>query len=119
MRQRVGIARALVVEPEVLLMDEPFSSLDGLTAETLRKEVLRMWEDPSSSINTCLMVTHNVLEAVYMADRVVVMSPRPGMVIGDVKIDLPRPRNLKDSAFFDIHDKIISLISKYTFQPTE
>jgi len=119
MRQRVGIARALVVEPEVLLMDEPFSSLDALTAETLRKEVLRMWEDPSIPIKTCLMVTHNVLEAVYMADRVVVMSPRPGMIIGDLKIDLPRPRNLKDSAFFDIHDKIISLISKYTFQPTE
>ncbi|MEM2851469.1 MAG: ABC transporter ATP-binding protein [Candidatus Bathyarchaeia archaeon] len=119
MRQRVGIARALVVEPEVLLMDEPFSSLDAMTAETLRKEVLRLWEDPNLPIKTCLMVTHNVLEAVYMADRVIVMSPRPGTVIDDLKIDIPRPRNLKDPAFFEVHDKIISLISKYTFHPLE
>lgn len=91
MKQRVGIARALALKPEVLLMDEPFSSLDELTAKTLRKLVLDIWRNPALPTNTFIMVSHNVEEAVFMADRVIVMSPRPGKVAGEVKIDIPRP----------------------------
>jgi NitT/TauT family transport system ATP-binding protein len=92
MKQRVGIARALAVEPEVLLMDEPFSSLDELTADTLRREVLEIWREPTKITDTFIMVTHNVHEAVYMADRVIILHARPGRVVADLSIDLPRPR---------------------------
>ncbi len=111
MKQRVGIARALALQPEMLLMDEPFSSLDALTAETLRSEVLDLWINPVFSTNTVIMVTHNVQEAVSMADRIIVMSPRPGHVIDDVMIDMPRPRDQRDPKFFDYVDRIISKIS--------
>jgi len=111
MKQRVGIARALSLQPEMLLMDEPFSSLDALTAETLRREVLDLWINPVFSTNTVIMVTHNVQEAVSMADRIIVMSPRPGHVIDDVRIDMPRPRDQRDPKFFDYVDRIISKIS--------
>src|SRR5207247_7681727 len=77
MKHRVGIARALALQPEVLLMDEPFSSLDALTAENLRREVLEIWRDPVYATNCVVMVTHNVQEAVYMADRVIVLGHRP------------------------------------------
>ena len=111
MKQRVGIARALALEPEVLLMDEPFSSLDALTAEGLRREVLDIWKDPQFSTNSVIMVTHNVQEAVSMADTVIVMSPRPGKVIDNVRIDMERPRDQRDPRFFDFVDRIISKIS--------
>jgi NitT/TauT family transport system ATP-binding protein len=111
MKQRVGIARALALQPEVLLMDEPFSSLDALTAENLRREVLEIWSDPVYATNCVVMVTHNVQEAVYMADRVLVLSHRPAHIVDDVKIDLPRPRNQRDPAMFDYSDRIISKIS--------
>lgn len=111
MKQRVGIARALALQPEVLLMDEPFSSLDALTAENLRREVLDIWRDPVYATNCVVMVTHNVQEAVYMADRVIVLGHRPAQILDDVKIELPRPRNLRDPDMFDYADRIISKIS--------
>jgi NitT/TauT family transport system ATP-binding protein len=112
MKQRVGIARALALNPEVLLMDEPFSSLDELTAKTLRDLVLNIWRNPALPTNTFIMVSHNVEEAVYMADRVIVMSPRPGKVIGEVKVDIPRPReeHLRDQAYFSFVDKVVELL---------
>ncbi|MHB9145962.1 MAG: ABC transporter ATP-binding protein [Symbiobacteriia bacterium] len=110
MKQRVGIARALSVEPELLLMDEPFSALDALTAQNLREEVLTLWRDGSLPLGAVIMVTHGIEEAVFMADRVVVMSTRPGRIKADVPVDLPRPRNMKDEAFGRVTDKIYSLV---------
>ena len=114
MKQRVGIARALALKPEVLLMDEPFSSLDELTAKTLRELVLNIWRDPALPTNTFIMVSHNVEEAVYMADRVIVMSPRPGKIIGEVKIDVPRPRteHLREPVYFKLVDGVIEMLEK-------
>jgi NitT/TauT family transport system ATP-binding protein len=114
MKQRVGIARALALQPEVLLMDEPFSSLDELTAKTLRELVLDIWRDPSLPTNTFVMVSHNVEEAVYMADRVLIMTPRPGRVVGEVKVDLPRPRTkyLRDQKYFQSVDEVVAILEK-------
>lgn len=114
MKQRVGIARALALKPEVLLMDEPFSSLDEITAKTLRGLVLDIWRNPTLPTNTFIMVSHNVEEAVFMADRVIVMSPRPGRVIGEVKIELPRPReeHLRDPVYFGLVDEVVELLEK-------
>jgi len=114
MKQRVGIARALALQPEVLLMDEPFSSLDELTAKTLRTLVLEIWRDPSLPTNTFLMVSHNVEEAVYMADRVIVMSSRPGRVVDEVRVNLPRPRTqyLRDPKYFQRVDEVIAILEK-------
>jgi len=114
MKQRVGIARALALQPEALLMDEPFSSLDELTAKTLRTLVLDIWRDPSLPTNTFVMVSHNVEEAVYLADRVIVMSPRPGRIIGEVKVNLPRPRAeyLRDKEYFQRVDEVVAILEK-------
>ena len=114
MKQRVGIARALALQPEVLLMDEPFSSLDELTAKTLRTLVLEIWRDPSLPTNTFIMVSHNVEEAVYMADRVIILSPRPGKVVGEVKVNLPRPRTefLRDPEYFRRVDEVVAILEK-------
>ena len=114
MKQRVGIARALALKPDVLLMDEPFSSLDELTAKTLRELVLSIWRSPVLPTNTFIMVSHNVEEAVFMADRVVVMSPRPGRVIGETRIDIPRPRSqyLRAKEYFNYVDEVINLLEK-------
>ncbi len=111
MKQRVGVARALALEPQVLLMDEPFSSLDDLTAEHLRKEIYSLLINPSSPIQTVIMVSHNVEEIAELADKVVVLSPRPGRVVGEVKNDLPRPRDKKSKEFFDWVDKVYGLLS--------
>ena len=114
MKQRVGIARALALKPDVLLMDEPFSSLDELTAKTLRELVLNIWRDPTLPTNTFIMVSHNVEEAVFMADRIIVMSPRPGKVIGEIKIAIPRPRSeyLRDKQYFHYVDEVVNLLEK-------
>ncbi len=111
MKQRVGIARALALQPEALLMDEPFSSLDALTAENLRREVLDIWRDPAYPTNAVIMVTHNVQEAVYMADRVLVLGGRPATILDDVSINLTRPRNQRDPGLYDYADRIVSKIS--------
>ncbi|MDK2817590.1 MAG: NitT/TauT family transport system ATP-binding protein [Moorella sp. (in: firmicutes)] len=110
MKQRVGIARALTMEPELLCMDEPFSALDAFTAQNLREELLDLWLDVTLPVKSVLMVTHGIEEAVFMADRVIVLSKRPARILADVRIDLPRPRNMKDEAFARVTDKIYSLL---------
>jgi NitT/TauT family transport system ATP-binding protein len=118
MRQRVGLARALAVEPSVLLMDEPFSSLDPLTAENLREEVLQLWRDPQLPPDAVVLVTHNIEEAVQMADRIIVLSRRPSRVLSGVLVNLPRPRDRKSQAFYDLTDYAYSLITEGA-TPTE
>jgi NitT/TauT family transport system ATP-binding protein len=112
MRQRVGLARALAVEPAVLLMDEPFSALDPLTAEGLREEVLQLWRDPELPPDAVLLVTHNIEEAIQLADRIIVLSRRPAHLLADVKVDLPRPRDRKSPALYELTDRVYSLITE-------
>ncbi len=107
MKQRVGIARALAVEPNFLLLDEPFSALDAFTAEKLRHDVLRIWEQQRQSV---LMVTHLIEEAVEMADRIVVLSDRPGRVKKIIDVDLKRPRNIRSHDFYQLVDSIRDLV---------
>ena len=106
MRQRVGLARALVVNPKLLLMDEPFSALDVLTAETLRTDLLDLWCEGRMPIRGILLVTHNIEEAVLMSDRILVFSSNPGRVIAEIRVTLPQPRNRVDPAFRALVDDI-------------
>ncbi|WP_306337944.1 nitrate/sulfonate/bicarbonate ABC transporter ATP-binding protein [Streptomyces sp. KL118A] len=99
MRQRVGFARALVVEPDVLLMDEPFSALDVLTAQTLRNELLALLTRPESPTRTALLVTHSIEEAVQLADRILILGTDPGTIQVELRVDLPRPRNRRTRGF--------------------
>ncbi len=92
MQQRVGLCRALIHDPQILLMDEPFGALDAMTREMMNAELQRIWMERRKSV---LLITHSIAEAVYLADRVLVMGPRPGRIIGDVVVDLPRPRRLE------------------------
>ncbi len=111
MKQRVGFARALAVEPKILLMDEPFSSLDALTTINLREELIDLFRDPEILISVAIMVTHTIEEAVELADRVLVFSPHPGRLLTDRRIDLPRPRDRRDPVFNEIVGEIFSLIT--------
>ena len=110
MKQRVGFARALAVEPILLCMDEPFSSLDALTAQNLKDELLLLWADKTMPPDAVIMVTHNVEEAVYMANRIIILSPRPGKIVADLRVELERPRNRKDPEFYRWVDKVYSLM---------
>jgi NitT/TauT family transport system ATP-binding protein len=106
MRQRVGFARALVVQPNLLLMDEPFSALDVLTAETLRTDFLDLWSDGRMPIKGVILVTHNIEEAVQMCDRVLVFATNPGRIVSTIEVALPRPRNRLDPAFAALVESI-------------
>lgn len=106
MRQRVGFARALVVEPALLLMDEPFSALDVLTAETLRTDLLDLWTRGRMPTRAILIVTHNIEEAVFMCDRILILSSNPGRVVVEIKVPFAHPRNRLDPAFRALVDEI-------------
>lgn len=105
MQQRVALARALVVDPKVMLMDEPFASLDELTARKLRSELLRLFSEVSPTI---IFVTHNVSEAAYLADRVVVLGTNPGRVVAEIPVDMPRPRDYDGPEVAEVAREIVS-----------
>lgn len=109
MQQRVAIARALANDPDVLLMDEPFGALDAYTRIVLQKELLRIWEHNKKTI---LFVTHSVDEAIYLADRVIYMSPKPGRIVKKVRIDMPRVRERSDPRYGKLMDELLALFEE-------
>jgi len=112
MKQRVGVARALVVEPEVLFMDEPFSALDVLTAETLRGELLELWLEHKIPTRAIFIVTHNIEEAVVLADRIIVLGRNPAHIHADFAVDIPQPRDRKSSRFIELVDAIYRVLTR-------
>ena len=116
MKQRVGFARALVIEPEVLFMDEPFSALDVLTAETLRGELLELWDDKKIPTRAIFIVTHNIEEAVVLADRVIVLASNPARIREDFEITLPQPRSRKSEPFEALVDHIYRVLTQPDIQ---
>jgi len=114
MRQRVGLARALVVHPDLLLMDEPFSALDVLTAETLRTDLIDLWTEGKLPVKSVLMVTHNIEEAVLMCDRILVFASNPGRVANELKVPFSHPRNRLDPDFRQMVDDIYALMTRRT-----
>jgi NitT/TauT family transport system ATP-binding protein len=119
MRQRVGFARALVVEPEVLFMDEPFSALDVLTAENLRSELLELWANKTMPTKAVFIVTHNIEEAVLLADRIIVLGRNPGHIRTDFKVQLAQPRDRKSEPFTQLVDYIYKVLTRPDVVPTE
>jgi NitT/TauT family transport system ATP-binding protein len=119
MRQRVGFARALVVEPEVLFMDEPFSALDVLTAENLRSELLELWANKTMPTKAVFLVTHNIEEAVLLADRIIVLGRNPGHIRTDFRVQIPHPRDRKSEPFTQLVDYIYKVLTKPDTAPAE
>jgi NitT/TauT family transport system ATP-binding protein len=119
MRQKVGFARAMAVEPELLCLDEPFSALDVLSAQALRGELLELWLNKSIPTQAILMVTHNIEEAVQMADRVIIMDKDPGRIVAEMPITLRHPRERKDTALQAVVDKVYAAVAGKTQSETE
>ncbi|MDQ0202784.1 ABC transporter ATP-binding protein [Pectinatus haikarae] len=119
MRQRVGIGRALVSEPDILLMDEAFSALDVLTAENLRRDLLELWLDKKIPTKSIVLITHGIEEAVYMADRAIILSSGPATIIKNIDISLPRWRDRKSPEFLSYVDEIYSIMTKKKIPMTE
>ncbi len=117
MRQRVGFARALVIDPDVLLMDEAFSALDVLTAENLRTDLLDLWEERSTSLRGLLLVSHNIEEAVLMADRIVIFASNPGRVAAEIPVRLAQPRNREAPEFRALVDQIYAIMTRRQEMP--
>jgi len=111
MRQRVGFARALVVNPDVLLLDEPFSALDVLTAETLRGDMMELWSDQRIPTKGIVFVSHNIEEAVEIADRILIFSSDPGRIRAEIPISLPKPRDMSSPAFRQIVDQVYTILT--------
>jgi len=111
MRQRVGFARALVINPDVLLMDEPFSALDVLTAENLKSDLLELWQEKKTNTNGILLVTHNIEEAAMLADRIVIFGSDPGYIRAELQVDLPQPRDSETAEFRAVVDRIYTLMT--------
>src|SRR5262249_54314504 len=111
MRQKVGFARAMAVEPELLCLDEPFSALDVLSAEALRGELMELWLNKKIPTKAILMVTHNIEEAVFMADRIVIMGKDPGHILTEITVTLRHPRHRKDTAFQNIVDNVYAAVA--------
>jgi NitT/TauT family transport system ATP-binding protein len=119
MRQKVGFARAMAVEPQLLCLDEPFSALDVLSAEALRGELMELWLSKSIPTQAILMVTHNIEEAVLMADRIIIMDKDPGHVVAEMPVSLRHPRQRKDTAFQAIVDKVYAAVAGKTLTEAE
>jgi len=114
MRQKVGFARAMAVSPELLCLDEPFSALDVLSAEALRSQLIDLWTSGGLPTKAILMVTHNIEEAVYVADRIVIMDKEPGRIVAELKVELRRPRFRKGTAFLETVDRVYATMAGQT-----
>jgi len=118
MRQKCGFARAMAVEPELLCLDEPFSALDVLSAEALRGELMELWQSKAIPTQAVLMVTHNIEEAVFMADRIIVMDKDPGHIVAEMNVHLRHPRHHKDTVFQALVDRVYAAVAGKTEEPS-